>query len=436
MIPAVLPASDRVTADLDSIDPVVRRYRAIFAHLDWNGVPERATERPWPGRTPHPRRAYVKALLVKVWERHAYVTELRAYLVEHPALVLELGFQPVLDASQPAGFDVERTVPGARWLRHQQQTLDHSLLQALLAGTVAALASALPELGMTVAVDVKHIYAWVKENNPKVTTPQRYHPARQPPGDPDCRLGVKRQSNQAGTRTKTYLWGYGTGLASAIHAWLGDVVLAEWTQPFQRQDMTWLAPVLDQAAAHLGFPPPNLAADAAFDAWHVYQRCAEHGGMAAIPLNQRGPRPARDADGHPCCDRGLSMTPTSQFHHEDGYRAQHYACPLRRPTRAGVICDHPRFVSGGCRKVVNLEVGGQLRLSLDRQSAAYRQLYNQRTSAERINSQATALGIERPKVRRLAGVTRLNTLTYLVINIRALQRLHDRPRPHAPPVLC
>lgn len=130
------------------------------------------------------------------------------------------------------------------------------------------------------------------------------------------------------------------------------------------------------------------------------------------------------------------MTPTSQFLHEDGYRAQRYACPLLRPTPSGATCPDPRFASGGCHKAVNLEVGGQLRLSLDRHSAAYRQLYNQRTSAERINSQATALGIERPRVRRLAGVTRLNTLTYLVINVRALQRLQDRQQPHAPPVLC
>src|SRR5690348_4696058 len=43
-------------------DPVVRRYRALFALLDWNLIPERAAGRPWPGRPPHPPAAYVKAL--------------------------------------------------------------------------------------------------------------------------------------------------------------------------------------------------------------------------------------------------------------------------------------------------------------------------------------------------------------------------------------
>jgi hypothetical protein len=436
MIPVVPPADATTLSSAVPLDPVVRRYRAVFALLDWDRVPERDPDRPWPGPTPHPRAAYVKALLIKVNEGQRYSTQLRAYLVEHPALVLEVGFRPVRDPTQPWGFDVERTVPGARWLRHQQQTFDHAVLQALLAGTVAALAATLPGLGQTVALDVKHIYAWVCENNPKVDGPHRFDPARQPRGDPDCRLGVKCQSNQGAGRRKTYLWGYGTGVATAIYPPLGDVVLAEWTQPFNQQDITWYPPLDTHARANLGFTPPNLVADAAFDAWHVYQRCAEAGGVATIPLNQRGPRPARDAAGHPCCDQGHSMTPTSQFHHADGYRAQRYRCPLLRPTPTGATCPDARFVSGGCHKVVNLEVGGQLRLALDRQAEPYVSLYRRRTSTERINSQATELGIERPRVRRAAGVARLNTLTYLIINVRALQRLPACLAAHAQPALC
>ncbi|MBO0781598.1 MAG: hypothetical protein J2P37_22485, partial [Ktedonobacteraceae bacterium] len=46
----------------------------------------------------------------------------------------------------------------------------------------------------------------------------------------------------------------------------------------------------------------------------------------------------------------------------------------------------------------------------------------QRTSCERINSQAKELGIERPRVRNGRSVANLNTLTYLVVNVRALYR--------------
>ena len=63
-----------------------------------------------------------------------------------------------------------------------------------------------------------------------------------------------------------------------------------------------------------------------------------------------------------------------------------------------------------------------MRAMLDRSSPLYRAVYRQRTSAERINSQAKARGIERPKVRQGDAVRRLNTLTYILINVKALAR--------------
>ncbi len=63
-----------------------------------------------------------------------------------------------------------------------------------------------------------------------------------------------------------------------------------------------------------------------------------------------------------------------------------------------------------------------MRALLDRESPLYHAIYNQRTACERINSQAQALGIERPKVRNGRSVAHLNTFIYLIINVRALQR--------------
>ena len=42
---------------------------------------------------------------------------------------------------------------------------------------------------------------------------------------------------------------------------------------------------------------------------------------------------------------------------------------------------------------------------------------------ERINSQAEALGMVRPKLRRGRAIANRNTLTYVLINLRALQRI-------------
>ena len=63
-----------------------------------------------------------------------------------------------------------------------------------------------------------------------------------------------------------------------------------------------------------------------------------------------------------------------------------------------------------------------MRALLDRDGSLYHAIYTQRTACERINSQAQALGIERPKVRNGRSVANLNTLIYLISNVHALQR--------------
>jgi hypothetical protein len=382
----------------------------------------------------------VKALLVKKCENFDYITQLRRFLVQHPLLVLEIGFRPQYDSGQPYGFDVATTVPCSRWLREKQRTLDNAMLQALFRETVHQLQAEIPQLGQDVVIDTKHIYAWVRQNNPREFISDRYDPEKQPTGDPDCRLGVKRSSNQKegdddpGKVQKEFLWGYGTGVMAATHPEYGDVVLAEYTQPFNEVDSTYFAPLYDQVVATLGFRPKNFAGDAAFDAWHIYQPFAQVGGLAAIPLNLRGhPEPKLGPGGYHLCPRSLEMVPSYQFDHTKGYRAQLLRCPILFPTETSATCDHEQFAKGGCVKQINIEAGGWMRVQLERESDEYKQLYKKRTASERINSQAKALGIERPKVRNGDSVVNLNTLTYIVINARALQRVRNiKPQARAP----
>jgi hypothetical protein len=410
-------------------DPLVQRYRAFFALFDWNVVPEPALDPSQPGKRPHPQCTYIKALLLKLEEDFATCTRLRRFLVEHPLLVLELGFRPLLDVRQPYGFDVERTVPTARWLREKQRTLEHSVLQALLSETVQALREEIPGLGEVVAFDVTHIYAWVRENNPRVYVKGTFDVTHIPKGDPDCRLGVKKSSNQeqpdgSKKEKKESLFGYGSGVATCTDPVYGDIILAEYTQPFNEGDITYFVPLSLQTVATLGFFPTHSTADAAFDAWYISQTVVHRGGIAAIPLNLHGhPESRRDTDGVPLCAKGLRMHPTYQFSHTYGYRSQRFRCPLLFPQPTGQTCDQKQFLKEkGCVKDLNWERGGQMRVTLDRESPLYKSVYCQRTSTERSNSQSKASGLERPKVRNIHSVRHLHTLTYLVINARALLR--------------
>lgn len=435
MIPRVPSQSKRAEAFVPPAhfahDPVANDYDAFFSVLDFEVVPERDESKPWPGRRPHPERAYVKAQLVMIREKIEYHTELRRFLVQHPALVLRLGFRPMVDPASPWGFDVERTVPCARHLRRKLQYGDNGTLKAILAGTVAALRAEVPGLGETVSQDVKHIYAWVRENNPKAYVKDRYDPERQPRGDPDCKLGVKRRRNQGEEEQdehKEFLWGYGTGITAAKVGQDVECVLAEHTQTFNENDVTYFQPLMDQTCANLGFHPTNLAADAAFDAWYVYEPFAQRGGLACVPLNLRGhSEPKLGPHGFHLCDDGREMV--GSYVYEDrtrGYPAQVERCPLLFPNPTGETCgvNHEQFQKGiGCVKYKNLSAGAKMRITLDRESLEYKAIYDQRTASERIHSQAVALGIERPKVRNFQSVQNRNTLIYIVINANALHRI-------------
>jgi hypothetical protein len=168
MIPASAVFDQSTMMNLLEYDPVVSTYRAFFSLFDWSLLEQWQEQRAARGRPGHPESAYLKALLIRINEGLLYSTQLRAYLVTHPLLVIELGFHLELDPSAPYGFDVERTLPCRYWLGEKLRQVDRVLLQDLLAATVAALQEEIAGLGETVAFDVKHIYGWVKENNERV----------------------------------------------------------------------------------------------------------------------------------------------------------------------------------------------------------------------------------------------------------------------------
>jgi hypothetical protein len=412
----IIPSSS--TFDLSTIasllehDPIVVDSRTFFSLFD-------------------PITAYLKVFLLRVRQGLIYTTQLRSFLLQHPLLILDFGFDLHLDSTLPFGFDPGRSLPSRQWLGAQLRSLDPALLADLLAATVRDLKAEIPGLGEVVAFDVKPIYACVKENNPRVCVAERYDKTQTLAGDPDCALGVKRSSNQQQEDgsikvLKEMLWGSGSGVAAATTPDYGDVVLAEFTQPFNKADISYFRPLYQHTALALQAFPTHYTADAAFDAWYVHDPAARHGGIAAIPLNGHGfEKNQRDPDGVPLCSLNLRMSPSYRFAHPSGYRAHIYRCPLLFPTQQpGATCEHKQFneKAKGCVKHINIEPGGLQRVLLDRSSPLYKAVYTQRTSCERINSQAKELGIERPKVRNKQSITNLNTLIYLIINGRALDR--------------
>jgi len=221
----------------------------------------------------------------------------------------------------------------------------------------------------------------------------------------------------------------------------GEFVLAELTQPFDQGDLSYFFPLMRQVEERLGYRPRYATFDAAFDAWYVYAHFYRENdpaaGFAAVPFSEKGGYTADGrhfaADGAPLCAAGLPMPlkftytdrTTCLVEHERGK----YVCPLRFPQRTRQTCpiQHKHWKQGGCTAMMPTSIGARLRYTLDRDSQAYKTIYRQRTAVERINSQAVALGIERPHLRNGRAIANHNTLIYLLINLRFLQRLRQRP---------
>ncbi len=437
---------------------VAMKYLDFLAPLAWEKLPQRSP----PPHSPQPAisyAAFAAACLIKLDQQLVSMSGLGDYLLDHPELVWLLGFPCQFDPRFPWGFDPQQSLPTQRHLTRLLRLTPNRVFQTLLESTVHLLEVELADLGLSlgqaISLDTKHILAWVEENNPKayVAQSRRLDKTRQPKGDPDCKLGCKRKRNrpplqeqgQPLTPTKEpsrptnfsandeYYWGYASGVvATKVPGW-GEFVLAELTQTFDHDDLTYFFPLLNQVECHLGRKPASGAFDAAFDAWYVYDYFHQAGGFAAVPFVGRGGFKQRSFDdqGLPLCQAGLAMPLKSTYWSKSSlveHEAGRYACPLLFPQPTGQQCpiDHKNWPSGGCITSMPTAIGARLRYQLDRDSQAYKELYNQRTANERINSQAKALGIERPKLRNHQAIANRNTLIYILINLRALHRIRRK----------
>jgi hypothetical protein len=412
--------------------PVAMRYWHLLSPLAWQRFPERDLRRNW-GQPCVPMAPFAAACLVKLDLGFSYMSQLRDYLVDHPALIWVLGFPIVPSSAGPWGIDVQASLPSPRHFTRLLRKLPNGPLQFLLDETVrllqAELVTEVDDFGQIISMDTKHILAWVTENNPKAYVSGRYHKNKPPKGDPDCRLGCKRRRNQRISSSQSpptpsdnprpastisvgeYYWGYASGVvATKVPGW-GEFVLAELTQPFDQSDVSYFFPLMANVERRLGFRPKFAAFDAAFDAFYVYEHFHRAGkpGFAAVPFSKRGGhQKSFDANGLPLCQAGFPMplrytfwSKTTLVHHQRG----RYVCPLFFPkeTRQDCPINHPQAAKGGCTTTIPTSIGARIRYQLDRDSQAYKQIYQQRTATERINAQAVALGIERPKLRNACG---------------------------------
>jgi hypothetical protein len=441
--------------DFVSDCPPAMRILNLIGPLPWGAFPERNLQRDW-GQTTIPYAAFSAACLLKLNENLVSMGDLHQYLREHPAFIWLLGFPLKPSVRHSCGFDPQASLPTERHLTRMLREVPNKALQFLLDESIRQLLDYFARLGLRagecISLDTKHILAWVQENNPKAYIETRFDKSKQPKGDQDCKLGCKRRHNQRTSLSTPFTnpvpaemisvgefyWGYGSGVVVVKVPDYGEFILAEMTQTFDQPDVSYFFPLMAKTEQILGFKPRFGTFDAAFDAWYVYDyfhRTDDPQAFAAVPFSEKGGYKARGRqftpEGLPICTAGLPMPllftftdrTTCLIEHERGK----YGCPLFHPQPTGQLCpiQHKNAAKKGCTAMMPISIGARLRYTLDRDSQAYKEIYKQRTAVERINSQAYALGIERPHLRNGNAITHINTLIYTLINLHLLERLRQ-----------
>jgi hypothetical protein len=436
------------------------KYLQLLGPIDWSCFPAHPDQRIWFDFPALQLWSFAAACLVKLDQHQGYMPNLRQYLVENPALMWVLGFPLAASNQSPWGFDPNASLPTGRHFCRLLRDLPNPALQFLLDETVRLIQAELKDVtdnfGNCISLDTKHIIAWVKENNPKTYIEEgRFDKTRQPPGDPDCKLGCKRKKNQrkgkpsaAGVSTTPltnpvpahevgvgeFYWGYGSGVvATKVDQW-GEFVISELTQTFDHSDVSYFFPLMAETERRLGFQPKFGACDAAFDAFYIYDYFHKAGGFAAVPLVEKGKCVKRifNAEGLPLCAADKPMPLKATYWDRTTaiieYERGQYVCPLFFPKTTGETCPtaDPHWSKGGCMTTLATSTGARLRHTLNREDPAYKDVYRQRTATERINSQAKEFGIESPKLRNQDSIRNTNTLIYVLINLHALQRIRQQ----------
>ena len=444
--PQLLP--EKIAASSDALHCL-----NLLGPLDWSAFPERDLQRDW-GQETTSYSAFAATCLLKIDQQMTSFSHLAGYLTDHPEMAWLLGF-PSINAAKDS---FQPNLPTARHFPRLLHKMPNGCAQFLLDSSVKALLAEFQRRGIaiseTVSLDTKHILAWVKENNPKAyIKSDRFNKEKQPPGDPDCKLGCKRRHNQRASNKEPpatptsnpvpadtisvgeFYWGYASGVvACKVPDW-GEFVLAEMTQPFDQPAVSYFFPLMGMVEQRLGHKPRFGTLDAAFDAWYIYEyfHNPDQPGYAAVPFSEKGGVKSRkfSQDGAPFCAAELVMPLRYEFTCRTSlieHQAQRYTCPLLYPEATGAKCpkEHKNFAKGGCTSTLPASIGSRLRYTIDRESQEYKDVYKQRTAVERINSQAKSVGIERPHLRNGLAIANLNTLIYTVINLRLLQRIRQR----------
>jgi len=313
------------------------------------------------------------------------------------------------------GFDITKPLPSYWTFRRYVRNVANKVLKEIMKNQVLQLVEMKLIDGSFIGLDATPNAANTKLNNPKSFIPNKFDPKNQPKSDKDCTLGVHTASNQHTDRNYEFYWGYKNHILLDC---ITGLPIFEMTTGAQTADCTVAVDILKDTHEFLSLDECSFIADAGYDIKEIYNTVRDvYHGDAYIPIN---PRNTKDPEllpvGNPICDAGLAMHRDGKFSSRNRTQ-QKFCCPFKRSKSGVCPCNHIKWNNGkkyrGCTKYITIP--DDYRLSIDRKSKNFKDVYKLRTECERYNSRFKSTGQERLWVRNFHSVQNLNSFAHIAI---------------------
>jgi len=391
----------------------IRKYDALFRAFD---LAYTAPDHSPFGRKGYPKSAYLKALIYKQSEQIKFMTDLIRDLESRPAITMLCGFTPgtLPDVSQ-----------FSRFLSSTNNSKIENIMHAAAGLTIEA-----GHVTTDILIgDSKPIRANTGHNNPK--NPNRsLDKARKIRRNPAASLGYYSYIKQPSADKKkqfAYFWGYRTHVLVSREG----VVLAELTKPNSVSDSDAAKSLMRKVKRIYGQKRNRkIILDAAYDSNDIYNFITETmNSQAFIALNPRykKPRANFDRQGVPVCYAQLSMKYCGSANEEHRSRIK-YRCPIKSgskkelaklPTECPVR--HLLFTQGKCYGcTAYLDLDGDARAKVQRQSKRFKDTYALRTEVERYFSRIGPRECEDTSLYNYRAIRNQMSIAHLTLNLVAV----------------
>ena len=388
--------------------PPAVKYEKLFENL-----PELEENTATTGRRPTSRNSLLKALIYKSLRRFPFLSDLTFELNNNPSVSQALGFNPLAPAPS-----VERFSSFLHDTQNQElKAIHQQLVRALIDSGVIS--------GKSIAIDSCPIVVPLKENNLKTAMTGRFDKTRKPAGDPDARLGVLIHYLTPFKKEIRYFWGYRNHVISdTTH----ELPIWETTKKANVSEIRIAKALIREMRNFFDLTVEVVTGDANYDAEELLIFIIkELEALAIIPHNPRNEQPTgfQIKGDQVICEAGLTMYRKGKMRPKNtGILYCQYTCPIvydKKVRHQYIMCPvfHPKFFNGkGCNALIRLEPS--IRAEIDYGTNTFKELYNKRTSVERIFSRLLSIAMQNPTVRGYYANRNHATIAHIAVLLVAL----------------